>query len=270
MQRYQQGYAVDGQLYYEMAGAGEHVILIHAGIANLDMWEAQWHALTEGYRVLRYDLRGFGRSAEGGASSTHRQDVEELMAELGIEAAHFIGCSLGGEIALDVALSQPERVKTLVLISATPSGFEMQGEPPAALFQMIAALQAGDIAAAARAQNEMSVTGVNRLPEAVEPSVREAIYQMTVAAFTRGGGLAERGDIVTPPAAIRLGDVQAPTLLVVGAADHSELHRAAAEMASGIPHAQKEIIVVENAAHLPTMERPKQLNEAVLNFLAAS
>jgi 3-oxoadipate enol-lactonase len=270
MNHNQNGYALNGQLYYEMAGQGETVIFLHAAIANLHMWDAQWHPLAETYRVVRYDMRGFGCSADNGRGTpTHRQDLEQLMVELGIAQAHLIGCSLGGEIALDLALTQPNRVASLVLISATPSGFEMQGEPPQAIHTMIAALQTGDMAGAARAQNEMSVTGVNRAPDAVDTAVREQIYAMTLSAFERGSAMAERGDLLIPLAGERLGEVNAPTLLIVGAYDHAELRRAAEEMASGIPHAQKEIIVVENAAHFPNIEQPSQVNEVLLRFLAA-
>jgi pimeloyl-ACP methyl ester carboxylesterase len=269
MNHNQTGYALNNTLYYEIAGDGEPIILIHAGIANSQMWDAQWQALAEHYQVVRYDMRGYGRSEDSRESSTHRQDLVDLMAELGIEKAHLIGCSLGGEIALDMALKQPERVASLILYSATPGGFEMQGAPPQAVFDMIAALQVGDMVGAARAQNEMSVIGVNRTPGSVDATVREQIFQMTRLAFERGNTMPTAGDALTPPAVERLGEVNAPTLLIVGGADHSELHRAAEQMASGIPHAQKQVVVVENAAHLPNMEHPERFNEVVLDFLAA-
>lgn len=269
MNHAQNGYALDGTLYYETAGDGEPIVLIHAGIANLNLWDAQWQALAQQYRVVRYDMRGYGRSADVWETPTHRQDVVDLMAELGIEKAHLIGCSLGGEIALDVALEQPERVASLILYSATPGGFEMQGAPPPAVFAMIAALQSGDMASAARAQNEMSVTGVNRSPDAVDATVREQVFQMTRSAFERGNAMPTAGDALTSPAVERLNEVQAPTLLIVGEVDHSELHRAAEQMANGIPHAHKQVAVVKNAAHLPNMEQPERFNDVVSGFLAA-
>lgn len=268
MNHTQNGYALDGTLYYEMSGEGETILLIHAGIANLQMWDTQWQALSQHYQVVRYDMRGFGRSADvDGDTPTHRQDVVALMAELGIEKAHLVGCSLGGEIALDVALEEPERVISLVLISATPGGFEMQGAPPPAVFAMIEAFQSGDMASAARAQNEMSVTG-NRAPDAVNATVREQIFQMTRSAFERGNTMPTAGDALIPSAAERLEDIKVRTLLIVGEADHSELRRAAEAMANGIPHAYKQVMVVENAAHFPNIEQPAVVNNALLAFLA--
>ena len=131
-----------------------------------------------------------------------------------------------------------------------------------------AALQSGDIAGAARAQNDMSVTGVNRAPEAVDATVREQLFQMTRSAFERGNTMPTAGDPLTPPAVERLREVSVPTLLVVGAADHAELHRAAHDMASGIPHAHNPVVVIENAAHFPNMEQPERFNAVVLDFLA--
>jgi 2-hydroxy-6-oxonona-2,4-dienedioate hydrolase len=265
----QDGYAVNGAIYYEMAGEGKTIILIHAAIANLTMWDSQWQRFAQHYHVLRYDMRGFGRSEDLTVSTTHRQDLVRLMEDLGVEQAHLIGCSLGGEIALDVALQYPELVKSLVLVSATPDGFEIQGEPPQAVHAMIAALQRGDMEGAARAQNEMSVTGINRSPDAVPIVIREQIYEMTHAAFVRGSGFAESGETLIPPAVERFDEVKAPTLLMVGTADHSEIRRAAEMMASGIPNAQKEVVAVENAAHFPNIEQPTYFNEVVLGFLGA-
>lgn len=269
MEPVQSGYAVNGAIYYEMAGKGETILLIHAGIANLTMWGSQWEAFTQDYQVIRYDMRGYGRSADSTTGASHQADLVQLMAEMGVEKAHMVGCSMGGEIALDVALAHPDLVRSLVLISTTPGGFQMQGEPPSAVFTMIAALQAGDLEGAARAQNEMSVTGMNRSADAIPTNVREHIYEMTYSAFSRNGGFPESGDISDSPAVERLGDVSAQTLLIVGAADHSEIRRVADIMASGIPHAQQAVVLVENAAHFPNMEQPTEFNEVVLRFLSA-
>src|SRR5690606_26238255 len=115
-------------IYYEIAGEGETVVLVHAGFLDSGMWDAQWEALTQQYRVLRYDLRGYGKSAPIQGEVNWRAQLYELLQHVGIEKAAFIGCSLGGEVISDFALEHPDMVSALVVVSATPSGFELQGE----------------------------------------------------------------------------------------------------------------------------------------------
>ena len=135
------GYASigDGELYYEMEGEGETLLLCHAGFVDSRMWDWQWDAFTQYYRVLRFDMRGFGKSDPATGPVSRRQDLYSLLKKLGIEHAHLLGCSMGGEIAIDFALEHPEMVLSLVVVSGTPGGFETQGEPP---FQVLEMLQA--------------------------------------------------------------------------------------------------------------------------------
>src|SRR5215216_661353 len=93
------------RLHYEIEGDGPAVVLIHEGIVDSRMWDDQVPALVDaGYRVLRYDLRGYGRS--------------ELLADAGIQRAAFVGASYGGRIALEFALSRPAAVAALVLFAS--------------------------------------------------------------------------------------------------------------------------------------------------------
>src|SRR5688572_13031736 len=98
----------DGKLYYETAGEGEPLVLSHAAFLDSRMFDAQWQALAEQFRVIRYDMRGFGKSSEVQGPRCRRDDLRQLLQQLGITRAHFIGTSMGGEIMLDLALEQPE------------------------------------------------------------------------------------------------------------------------------------------------------------------
>ena len=97
-------------LYYEIAGDGEPLALVHAGIADRRMWDGQLAAFAEGHRVIRYDMRACGRSetSEGAPFSRH-DDLRGVFDSLGIERASFGGCSIGAKTVIDLALDQPWR-----------------------------------------------------------------------------------------------------------------------------------------------------------------
>src|SRR5215831_5187749 len=104
----------DDKLYYEVAGEGEPLVLSHAGFVDCRMWDEQWDAFTQCYRVVRFDMRGFGRSDRAEAPVARRDDLYRLLKHLGIARAILLGCSMSGEIVLDIALEHPEMVSALV------------------------------------------------------------------------------------------------------------------------------------------------------------
>lgn len=97
-------------LYYEAAGFGEPLVLVHAGITHRRMWDGQLGPFAERYKVIRNDMRGFGRSeTPEGAPYSHHDDLRGLLDSLHIERAGFVGCSIGAKTVLDFALDQPGR-----------------------------------------------------------------------------------------------------------------------------------------------------------------
>lgn len=260
----------DGRLAYDRVGAGETIILSHAGFVDKRMWDAQWDAFTAQYRVIRYDMLGYGASDVANGPVSRRAHLAQLLDGLQIERAHLVGCSMGAEATLDYALEHPERVLSLTLISAAPGGFEMQGEPPPNMMEMIGALQAGDHERASELQIRLWIDGMFRQPEEVDAHVRQRAAEMNRVAVENGTFLkadTQVFDPLDPPAVTRLGEISVPTLIIAGALDHPELLRAADVMAEQIPNAQK--VIIEEAAHLPSMEKPGKFNETVLDFLSA-
>ena len=135
----------DGKIYYEVAGEGDTLVLSHAGFVDSGMWDDQWKPFAEKYRVIRYDMRGYGKSSKLDAPVVRRDDLNSVLDHLKVEQAHVLGCSMGGEIVIDYALEHPERVLSLIAVSAVPSGFQMQGKPPDELMQMMEATQKSDL-----------------------------------------------------------------------------------------------------------------------------
>src|SRR4030043_1356613 len=116
----------NGSLYYEVAGSGQPVLLIHAGVADSSMWDAQFHLFSQDYRVIRYDTRGYGKSRTETTEFSNRQDILDLFKHLEVEKAAVIGISRGGQIAIDSTLEHPECVSALVPVAAGVSGFDYQ------------------------------------------------------------------------------------------------------------------------------------------------
>src|SRR5436305_9474529 len=106
------------ELHHEIAGSGSTTVLIHEGIADSRMWDAQWPSYTERFRVLRYDMRGFGRSPLRPEPFSHGQDLLDLLDRLGIDRAALVGVSMGARVALEVTLARPQLVSALVLVGA--------------------------------------------------------------------------------------------------------------------------------------------------------
>ena len=117
------------QLYFEAEGEGSPVVMIHAGVAHLRMWDAQVAAWRDRHRVIRYDTRGFGRTLTKDVPYSNRADLAAVMDHFGLEQAHVVGISRGSMIALDFAVENPERVKSLVWVAGGLRGFE-PGEDP--------------------------------------------------------------------------------------------------------------------------------------------
>lgn len=252
-------------LHYEVSGEGSPLVLVHAGIADLRMWDPQVDAFSPHYRTIRYDMRGFGRSQMVPGPYAHHDDLRALLDALDVERASLVGCSMGGGAILDFALENPRRVDSLVLVGAAVGGFEHDGEPPEEWDEIVAADEAGDLERVSELEVRMWVDGPGRGPDVVDPVVRDLVREMNLIALQNEAlNLGEERDL-EPPAATRLSEIQAPALILVGDKDQPRTLAAADLLASDLPNARK--AVMPDTAHLPNMERPDEFDHLVLNFL---
>ncbi|HET7637034.1 MAG TPA: alpha/beta fold hydrolase [Candidatus Limnocylindria bacterium] len=118
-----------GRLYCEADGEGHPLVLVHAGIANLRMWDEQVPAFAERYRVIRYDTRGWGRSETEQVAFADRADLAAILDHFEAPSAHVLGLSRGGGIALDFALDYPDRADSLVFAAGGIGGFVVPDPP---------------------------------------------------------------------------------------------------------------------------------------------
>jgi len=251
------------QLYYEVAGAGHPLVLIHAGITDHRLWDDQFVDFARSYRTIRYDLRGFGQSPMPAAPYSMRDDLRALMDHLGVSRAHIVGLSIGGGIALDFALDYPDCVSALVLVASGVSGTT----PSEELQRQIAAIDAAEasegVTAAVELELRLWVDGLRRSPDAVNPTVRERVREMNTAVFASPQpGTSQR---LQPPATERLHEIQVPTLVIYGDGDISDVIASAALLTGGIVGARQ--VVIPGTAHVPNMEEPEIFNRIVQDFL---
>jgi 3-oxoadipate enol-lactonase len=256
------------QLYYEIAGAGQPIVFVHAGIADRRMWDAQFATFAERYRVLRYDHRGMGKSSMPPGPYALRDDLYALVRHFDLAPAVLIGCSMGGSAVLDCALEHLDVARALVLVGAGVSGNSLKPtEEMNKLWEQVDELASkGDLDGANEIELRIWVDGVRRTPDQVDPAVRALVREMNLSSFTRDAehqqGQPQQMD---PPAYGRLSEVNLPTLVVVGSDDQPLIFETANILANQIPGARK--VVMQGLAHVPNMERPAQFNQIVFDFL---
>lgn len=258
-----------GSLFYETAGAGPAVVLIHGGFGDRRMWDAQFRALASRYRVIRYDHRGFGRSPAPTAAYSPVADLGRLLDHLGVRRAHVVGNSLGGSLALDFALLRPERVARVVVVASGPSGYPATEADRARFAREIASVgavfAAADTIGPARAAERwlehpmIAVASRARSTRAlVGAMVREnaGIFRLRHWPF----------ESIEPSTYARLAEIRAPTLVILGARD-TRLVRATAEATLAVPGSR--LVVVPGADHLPQMTHPRRVTALLVEFLGA-
>lgn len=258
------------RLYVEQQGAGEPLVLLHAGIADRRQWDDQLPDFASSFAVTRYDHRGWGRSEAPAGPVAFHEDLYALLSALGIERAHVLGISMGGTFAIDFALSHPQMVSSLILVDSWLSGFSVPAsEAEQAIWAAFeAALAEEQFDRANELETDLKLVGIYRTPDMVDAQTRQRLRALHRPAFDR---LAEREAMQPwlkpePPSAERLGEISAPTLVVYGDLDVPAVPLIAAKLGSEIRNA--EVVCMRGTAHVPNMEQPREFNGAVLDFLA--
>jgi 3-oxoadipate enol-lactonase len=254
------------RLYYEVRGEGHPLLLLHAGVADSRTWDHQFAVFARHYRVIRFDLRGFGQSNLAPGSFSYHEDVASLLDFFGIERAYVVGQSFGGSVAIDFALACPQRVDALVLGAPNVGGHEFSNEVLCFEAEEGDALERGDLEAATELNLRMWVDGPHRKPEDVDPAIRELVRAMQLQAFSVPVPEDVELRPLVPEAITRLGEIQVPTLVIVGDQDVPEFRELSDVVTAAIKGASK--VVIPGVAHLPNMEKPEEFNRIVLGFLS--
>jgi pimeloyl-ACP methyl ester carboxylesterase len=245
------------QIYFESVGAGDPVVLSHGSGGNHAVWYQQVLALGQNYRVVTWDQRGFGRSTnvKGQADPAHAvQDLEALLAHLGIARAHLVGQSAGGWAVMGFALKHPERVRSLVLADTIAGAFTPE--------------------AVRAAESALRRPGPDQLPITQHPGLSDALGARDPAKaflYRQIGGPSPPGMreklYQTSYALDDIRRIRLPVLLIVGADDQTfppaAIHSVAAEIRGAT------VVVLPDAGHSPYFETPDAWNEVVAKFLGS-
>jgi len=256
------------RIHYDVQGTSEPLVLIHAAIAHLGMWKDQMAAFAQHHRVIRYDVRGWGKSEDPPGTYSQHDDLRALLQHLDVERAAVLGISNGGHIAIDFALAYPKMIKALIAVAPALSGYEPSFDKATAQKETAAekAYERGDKALAAELTAQIWIDGPRRTPEQVDADFRQRALEMIRHTFelpdTDGEELG-----LEPPAVDRLEEIQAPTLVIIGEQDVPAMFSIVDLLETNITAARK--VVMPGVAHFPNMEKPEAFNRIVLDLLAS-
>jgi 3-oxoadipate enol-lactonase len=234
----------------DSGGDSPVLVLMHEHVGDSRMWDPIWPALTAAFRVIRYDVRGFGRSPAATESYSLLGDLRVVLDHFGIERAHFAGCSGGGGIIVDLALAEPDRVRSLILLCPGISGYDWPAEPEAdAEFERMAA--AGD-------EDGMVELTIRICGKSGPDALVSEMARSSVRAWPSA-------ELVVPdePAFARLGEICAPTVIMVGDLDRAALIDSNEQAAARIPGC--ELIRMPGVDHFPTVREPRLILDTILS-----
>lgn len=254
----------------EGARSDPPLVLLHAGIADVRSWDDLAPRLVDaGYRVVRFDLRGAGRTESEPVDYSRVDDTIAVLDALDIGRVVLVGNSLGGVVAIDTAIAAPDRVVAVVGVAAGLGGLDAARTPlEEAMFAEMEALDSAeppDPAAIADIDIRIWVDGPGQPADRVPHAIRDLVREMDMASFAPGH---ETGRIIRldPPAATRLHELRCPVLAVAGELDASHVAATARHLEANAPDARA--VVWPDVAHMIGMEKPDELARAIVGFLA--
>jgi pimeloyl-ACP methyl ester carboxylesterase len=251
-------------IYYQLAGAGPPLVLVHGFSLDTRMWDEQFEVFAELFTVLRFDVRGFGRSSvPDGRPYTTEGDLRALLGYLAIEKPVLIGQSMGGGIALDYAVAYPDGLRALVVVDAVLGGFQWLDETAESFEAVYDEARASGVEAARATWLAHPIFA----PGLANPRSSQPIRR--IVGDYSGWHWANPGDDTNvqlhPPAIGRLHAIDVPVLAVVGELDVPDFHSITSILETNITGAQSHVL--PGAGHMSNMEAPQEFNGAVLEFL---
>ena len=257
------------KLYYETMGEGHPLVLLHGGYMDRRMWDDHFAIFSQNYQVIRYDIRGFGKSALPQVPYADWQDLFNLFTFLDVEKVYLLGLSLGGVIALDFILMYPEMVDALILVGSPVPGYPVElmftQEQLEQQIQRWTPFNQARLERDIPAMIELLMDDETLVPSSRYPTARQRVRDnLSEYSFAWVLDPAPKQELV-PPAYNRLTDIHIPTLIIVGAEDHFQLQKSADKLEQDITGARR--VMISETNHMPNMEKPEEFNGIVYDFL---
>jgi pimeloyl-ACP methyl ester carboxylesterase len=257
---------------------GAPIHLLHAGIADLRSWDAVAPLLAgAGYRVIRHDARGFGRSETDDVEYSERTDVIAVLDALAVGQVALVGNSMGGSNAFDTAIETLDRFVAVVGVAAGLRGYEVESTADeetlflemeaveAAIDASTGDVRAGHVEELLALETRFWMDGPGQPPDRVPAAIRDALTAMNRLHLSPGHAVGRRVPL-RPPAGSRLDDVRCPVLAVAGGLDVSDVEATAHHLERSAPNARA--VILPDVAHMIGMEAPDRLTDLVVDFLA--
>jgi len=251
------------RLYYETMGEGHPLVLIHGGLMDGRMWDRQFNLFAKEYKVIRYNLRGYEKSEAPNDRFSHIEDLFHLLKFLNIDTSYILGLSLGGMIAIDFTLEHPDMVDALIPVASALNGYPYaDAEDFESKFLAI-------FGTAKEEGLDKAVELVLKLPFFVPVEHgTETVSKMRTMIKDNFETWSKHQEFYiwpSPPAIQRLSEIQVPTLVVVGDHDVTDILGVADTLAKEVTSAKK--VVIHGAGHHVNMEKPREFDRVVTNFL---
>jgi 3-oxoadipate enol-lactonase len=268
------------EIYYEVAGEDHNhpLLLIHSALMNSKMWDEQVTAFEPFYRVIRFDQPGFGRSPMPESPVSDSDVIQGLLRSLGIAKSYVLGLSMGAEVALQFALDCPDMVDGLILIGSSLDGYEYSPQGMRNWEYFVNLVRARDFPRAIDEFIRHWVDGpVAPADESVRRRARAIMEEYSFVHFfprqlpktptsSTLVSQVESDSMQDYRAPIdRLGDIQVPTLIMVGNQDQPDVIDIAGLLTMAIPDAKQ--VMIPGAAHIINLQHPDAFNRAVLDFM---
>jgi len=256
-----------GNLYYETAGEGTPLVLIHAGFLDSRMWDAQFQLFAKDARVIRYDVRGFGRSSRPSEEYSDAEDLFALLKHLNIESANVLGVSNGGRIALDFACVHPAMIHSLILVSPGIRGYKSSGPEEDREWKELDQKEV---------LQDLAISE-NRIDDAVKMDLEIWASAQGTASKSRILSIATANSHIhknpphrlqkspEPPAFTKLNQIRMPTMLIVGDRDVKGMQLMTKRLHELIRGSK--LTVIRGADHIANMSKPEEFNSILSSFL---
>jgi 3-oxoadipate enol-lactonase len=260
-------YYDSAKIHYEVRGQGEPLLLIHGGFLDLSMWDSQIDDLVKaGYQVIRYSDIGHGKTQQGNKEIVGCAIAKKLLDTLKVKKVTIVGLSWGAMEAMDFALTYPERMNRLVLVSPGLNGAKrgIDSLVTKNTEEMFKAVQRGDTLMVAEEFMRSWAYGPRRDKSLVNEDVRNKIKAIILKNLHRHWG-GQWATLQNPPAIERLAEIKSPTLLVLGEHDVLDINKNVEIISGKIPNSK--IYNMKGVAHMLPMEKPVEFNTLLIKYL---
>jgi len=255
------------QVYYERAGKGDAILLLHAGLQDHNMWAEQVKALSQHFEVITADLPYHGNTTGSDTTILIADVVKTLLDSLHIQKVSIAGLSMGASSSLDFLLAYPERVNKAILIAGGVPGFDNPADTISMYWYPLfkKALENKDTVLAAKEFTKAWAEGIYRKGDSLKAPVSQYIYKASLNTMRQHQVAGWPKFQTDPLASKRISGIKLPVLIIDGDKDLPSITDNAVFMEKNIPGSKR--VVMKDVAHMLNLEKPDELNKLMMDFL---